>query len=239
MEENKPLENLTPETPVLPETPINTPANSVFDQKKKPWVKIAILLIVILLVCGGLVYAGMEIQKRQASSQHISNPEVVPTSTPAVIATVTPDPTTDWKTYTSPEKTYSFKYPNDSCWKIFPNTAPLGSSVSLQAEKCVNEEYVVDLFQANPVIYTSLEEYETKFEPITDHKRITLSGQEVVKAIIPGGPQSGGSFLEVFAVYKGQGYVISQRFPGLMDKNKLTDLPDPNPDILSTFKFVN
>ena len=109
----------------------------------------------------------------------------------------------------------------------------------MQAEKCVNEEYTVNLFQVNPVIYTSLEEYETKFEPITDHQRITISGQEVVKAIIPGGPQSGGSFLEVFAVYKGQGYVISQRFPGLMDKNKLTDLPDPSPDILSTFKFIN
>jgi len=105
MEENKTLENQTPEPVVLPETPEDTPVNSVVEQKKKPWVKIVILLIVILLVCTGLVFAGMEIQKRQAAT--------LPTPSLVAIATPTPDPTASWKTYISAKYGYSIKYPNN------------------------------------------------------------------------------------------------------------------------------
>lgn len=102
-----------------------------------------------------------------------------------------------------------------------------------------SSESNVDLFQVVPSVYKSTDECIAKFSPKTDYVKTSLNELNAVKAVIPGGPQAGGSSLEIFVVFKGQGYSISYRLKGLMDKNKLDQFPNPNPDILSTFKFLD
>jgi len=70
--------------------------------KKSNPPKIILFVILGLLVAGGLVYAGMNIGKKQTPTV------VVP---PVIEPTPTPDPTADWKTYTNSEYGYSIKYP--------------------------------------------------------------------------------------------------------------------------------
>lgn len=118
MEENISTENISPEPVVSAETPEIIPEIPVVEKKKKPWINIVILLIVILLGCAGLVFAGVQIQKNQASNQSTPSPEVTVTPTFDLIA--------EWKTYSSDEYGFSFKYPKD--WVV--EDTPIGDAPS-------------------------------------------------------------------------------------------------------------
>ncbi len=90
-----------PDEQVLPQTP------SVIGKRKVKPFTIAILLIVILLISVGLVYAGMQISKRNQPKVWIEPPLTVATPQPTEII----DKTGSWKTYTNEVFGYSLKYP--------------------------------------------------------------------------------------------------------------------------------
>ncbi len=115
MEENIPSQQIPKSTQEISQ--LKEPISPEIIKPSKPWLKFVVLLVGILLIGGGLVFAGMEIQKRQTSKQI--------TSTPEAIATPTPDPTADWKTYTNDKYGFGFKYPNN--WSTYDNTQKANS----------------------------------------------------------------------------------------------------------------
>lgn len=143
---------------------------------------------------------------------------------------------TNWKEYTDTRVGYSLKYPNDSSWKPFINNAESTAAFMCEGD-CSN--YTVDLFQITPVIFTSIDEYLEKDTLVTDKTKIQLSGQTAIKGVQSGSEQAGGSFVVVFFVHNGKGYLIIQRFRGMYNKTMLNQLPVGNPDIISTFMLTD
>jgi len=107
------------QTPEVQSQPVQSPA-PVVPERKSSLPLIIILLVAILLVGIGGVYAGMQIGKKQVTpNQIISQPPILPTTIPTSIPTQlpeitsapTPDATTNWKTYTNTEYGFSVKIP--------------------------------------------------------------------------------------------------------------------------------
>lgn len=103
----------------LGQTPVTVEKNKVSP------VTIVILLIVILLVGVGGVYAGMQISKKQTPVPLVSQSTIIPTSfvqpttiltsipTQVVQPTIIPtsDATANWKVYTNKDFSFAIKYP--------------------------------------------------------------------------------------------------------------------------------
>lgn len=100
------------------------PSSPVPKSKKGPLV--ILLVISGLILAGGLVYAGMQIGKKQSQISSLPTPiptevlipTIIPSPTEIVIPTTfvstpTPDPTAGWKTYTNGTEKYRFKYPQN------------------------------------------------------------------------------------------------------------------------------
>ena len=212
----------------------------VAEEKKNDFFKIFIILIGVLVVFGLFLNAYLLWQRpvvpvtptptAPASAITTFPKSVSPTQPPTVILSPTPDPTAGWKEYTSADRTYLFKYP--SIWKINDGN----TFVNVFCEKCQTSN-TVDLFQVTKIIYKSIEEYIQKNTVMTDYKKIKFNNREALMVVIPGGPQAGGSSLTVFTINNGQGYELAYRFTNLMDKTKISDFPEADPDILSTFRF--
>jgi len=124
---------------------------------------------------------------------------------------------------------FSVSYPDDGLWQ----TGNSGSAVYCQS---CSPQHTIDMVMLNPVIYTSIGEYLEKDTLSTQYEKITLDGLEAVKGVQPGGPQAGGSFQTYFFVYNGQGYLITERYPSIMDAQSFTDFPPANPAIMASFK---
>lgn len=101
MEEIKETKNPLSESTITSEVPGVTP---VMEQKKRPLFKIIILLIVLLLSGAGLVFAGMEIQKRQTNTQPTPAPDLYPEQGRSATA--------EWETFSS-SFGYSLKTPQN------------------------------------------------------------------------------------------------------------------------------
>jgi len=86
--------------PVLEQTPV------VVEKKKVSPLTIVVLLVVILLVGVGGIYAGMQLGKNQIKVW-VEPPLTVATPEPTEII----DETSTWKTYISKNKEYQIKYP--------------------------------------------------------------------------------------------------------------------------------
>lgn len=72
------------------------------------------MVILGLILAGGLVYAGIQIGKKQ--SQVSYGPIPVPTETlipTNIVSTPTPDPTANWKTYINITEKYRLRYPQN------------------------------------------------------------------------------------------------------------------------------
>lgn len=106
-------ENISQVQPV--EAPLKQP---------KPWLKITLFSILGLVLAGGLIFAGIQIGKRQVVPFSVSptpvpssvvTPVSAPPATPTSISLTTPtiDPTANWKTYTDEKLGVSIKYPSD------------------------------------------------------------------------------------------------------------------------------
>lgn len=197
---------------------------------------IGVLIFVLLsLTAYGAYWYGQSVNTAKltpstsSSTGKVSSFSNVPTPKP-VLAPV--EETASWETYTN--DVLSFKYPSDSDWKVYPSE---NFSVAVMCETCLTNS-TVDLFQVAPVIFKSIDDYMIKDTLSMDKRRIKLSGLDAVEGVQSGGPQAGGSFITVFVVYRGQGYLLSERFRKLYDKNSLGQFSVPMPDLLPTFKFL-
>lgn len=79
---------------------------------------IIFFVILVLILAGSLVYAGIQIGKKQSQVAVLPTPVptkvLVPAENPTIIPlTPTPGPTANWKIYTNIKYGYEFKYPHD------------------------------------------------------------------------------------------------------------------------------
>ena len=139
----------------------------------KPWLKIILFSVLGLAFTGGLVFAGYQMGQRQilrlgsGQANYISQPtptskatstpsqESPPTPTEKLILTSTPDPTTDWQTYTNQEYGYQFKCPRTSIHKVELSsedglTKPFYQEICYQDDKQVRIQ-VVSLDNNTPI----------------------------------------------------------------------------------------
>jgi len=117
-------ENISQDQPVG--IPVN-PVQCSQPVKGKPWLKIALFLVLGSVLVGGLVFAGIQIGKKQnqPSVQLLPTPSTVTFQSPTPAEVVTPksDPTANWRIYEvdyRSTKTFGFrlKYPDDPKWNI-------------------------------------------------------------------------------------------------------------------------
>jgi len=160
----------------------------------------------------------------------------------------TPSPGTSdemegWKTYSSPSidnglTEVTFRRPNS--WKVdetrVGNPFPPGYEVSVSKDGERVDGQTIDLIWLKATIYKSTDEYinKTKGE-LSEYKNIDFLGITAVKGIYRGSKQA-GTIVDIFFVKDGLGYILETRYLDIF--NTLDELPDPNPNILSTFKFV-
>lgn len=109
-------------------------------------------------------------------------------------------------------------------------------STAVACEACTDAK--IDMFQVTPVIFTSIEEYMQKDTLTSDKTEITLNGLPAVRGIQSGSEQAGGTFVVVFIVKDGKGYLLQQRYAGLFNKTKFSEIPQAEPDILASFRFA-
>lgn len=106
------MEQPNTEIPTFPQPENIQPAPVTLpplQKSKLPMIFIMILLLV-LFTGVGIVLGKYVLNPTTSSVEKL----VLPTPTvPSVLATPTPDPTTNWKTYTSLNGKYQFQYPND------------------------------------------------------------------------------------------------------------------------------
>lgn len=107
----------------------------VQNQQEKRWLKIGLLVVAGLVFATGLVFAGMQIGRRQATRDTSYETRKIPTLTPTQFPAVTPTPytspeptlspllseapvkeddeTAGWRSYISQEGKFSIKYPSN------------------------------------------------------------------------------------------------------------------------------
>lgn len=219
-------------------------------RKKIPLWVIAIVVFVLVLLTGGVV---LVMSQKSVSSTSKSNSTKTPTnSTQENAANInqsnnkTDADTSIWNTYTSPTKKFSFKYPSDGTW-----TMPISSnSSSVACQKNCPKPYNIKNFTSQKTDKTSIEQFilslnttNINLHPyISDYKLITINGVNAVEVLIPAQPGStSGPTVEIFIVIDGVGYLYTYTYidPALNSVTKLDNLPDPNPNILSTLQIGN
>ncbi len=213
-------------------------------QKQKGFAPIIILVgvLVIAVVVGGVYFLGKQATPKTSQSlQPTTQPTIQPTTVPPILTpNVNSAPTgaeeaADWKTYTNTKYGFSFQYPSDSDWVFIEHGGP-DVWVSAKCNQCLNQ--TVDYFEVMPIKIKSLDDYINNPVGTSDFTKISLDGVPAVKAAYAGSEQAGGSSIKVFFVYIGQGYEISIWYP-ILGINSINKFPKANPDILSTFKFIN
>jgi len=254
----QPIQPVTPET----QTPVTQPIQSTPNPPsgKTKYILIALLILLILVVVGGAYYLGASRQESAPSKNNsATTTTITPTATPIPTAPPTPtltnDPTANWKTYSSPDNAYSFKYPDDINWKLTVTTGANFVSPDVQCSiiACPLPYNVFD-FSGGISNVKSIDEYIQAFNTtnpavsshatpyIQDYQKIKISGLDAVETLVQTGKLAGsGPIVTVFVVSKGQGYSFGYTYTDvkLNTATKFSQLPTPNPDFISTLKFTN
>jgi hypothetical protein len=111
------------QTPI--QEPVQIPVQVPTSQNKTNWVMIVLLILSTILL---ILTVFLSLQNQQLKKQ-VLNPQVSPTvqvlfPTPKTSSSISisPDKTTNWKTYVNEKFRYSVKYPNDWTYREFPDT---------------------------------------------------------------------------------------------------------------------
>lgn len=217
-------------------------------KRKIPLWVIPVVVFVLALLTSSIVFIMSQKSggiTTKFNTSKISNNTSAPNSNSGLNNSKNPA-TANWTTYTSPTKTFSFKYPSDGSW-----TMPYGASPSsVMCQKNCPKPYNIKNFTSQKSDKTSIEQFilslnttNQNLHPyISDYKLITINGINAVEVLIPAQPGSpNGPTVEIFIVIDGVGYLYTYTYidPALNSVTKLANLPDPNPNILSTLQIGN
>lgn len=116
--------------PVPPVQPAEPPAQTIPPiqpplppPQSRSFLSKPLIILLIVFVLFAIFYAGMYFKLNSMITNIITPPKLTPTSV-AQIPTPTPDPTTNWKTYTNTKYSLSFKYPSTWFFKDAAGIAP-------------------------------------------------------------------------------------------------------------------
>lgn len=255
-ENNKNLNQPLTQSPSPEQTPSAVPP---VPETTKPKFKFPILIVgrvIFLLLIGTASAAFVFLPKSDKQTEFGSNPEptttqanVIPSSRPSIVSqspTLTPDPTANWKTYTSSKANYSFKYPTE--WPL-TNVQP-----SQGCDVCVEQVNFTPKYNPNSGdsnIAVILIFKEDKIKTLDDYVNIhvkgdsskvnlqytTVGGEKAVSYTLSGGiPPL--PVIEYAVVKNGMYYIIRLEDSVETNKNKEKNLMLFN-EILPTFKFTN
>ncbi len=182
------------------------------------------LLLISCLLAGFFAWKTQKLVSELRVATNVLKPTPIATSTP------TPDPTANWKTYTSTKYGFSFKYPNDFINKEISNNSfilSVGSkdySLSLKTDLNLN-------------IYTSeVKDIKRLFD--TKKQNVNINGVGPYTAYLRSTQSAGGefSFLRTILIPTSS-YIIDLSLSPKDEDNfeKTETLAD---QILSTFKFT-
>lgn len=157
-----------------------------------------------------------------------------------------------WETYTSDVYQFSFQYPKE--WVLKEATNPsFWVCASCESYGGPTEPGVICDPKFNiGAICVSMSNVKD-FNEITSNKiyaeneSASFLGNEAVHVVYPGNPSAGGSYLKTFIkrnmkIYETdltRIYEINLIYRDLFNIEKLSEFPEPKPDILSTFKFID
>lgn len=194
---------------------------------------ILILLVVILLVVGaGVAWMYMQGQNAQKAAEEAQKTAVVPTATPAIA----PDPTADWKVYTS-ACGFTIKYPEDHNLEDAPATCVArhqgnGSIVSSDNGQTFYLNIAVD-----PKPKTTNFEDELKaYYPTSKDNQIptTVAGFQAIKFKVSENEQAGknGNGISTGVIILADGKFYQFNLIGVPESEEVFD------QMLTTFKIV-
>lgn len=223
---------------------ISTPLQSVNEEpktrSKTKWIILilTIVITVILLSCGAYF---LSLQKVDEKTTQSTVQAITTKNTPTITPKPTLVPTANWNIYTSSNGRYSFKYPSDGNWKMSSSSiADVQCSVTGCPKSYNIHNFIVVKSDKSSLqqFISSLNTTNANAQPyITDYKFIKINGLDAVEILTPSQAQSDtGPTVSVFIVIDGIGYLYSYTYldPNLNSVTKLDQLPDPNPNILST-----
>lgn len=197
---------------------------------------ILVFFIAVALLIGPIYY--FRIQKKGFRSNIPDVNNVIVNTTPSPVPQDAIDSSSGWKTFTKiiyhDNVKYTFNYPPH--WKV--NELTTSDDVTMECEPCAKEENI-DFVQIIRTPDMSINEYiEKQGELKADIEKIKFKGLDAVKSTTGGGTE--GAFVGIFFVQNGKSYLIDYRYPDLkyFNTKKLSELPNPIPDIPSTFEFL-
>lgn len=205
------------------------------DTTKTSTVAIITTAVIFTLIGATLMWGYQKMTQSTQTPSSVSQTVTSPAPTTVTAPTSLTNESQPLQHYSSSTNPYTFSYPQSTYWQLFETTGIKGDSVSVSCDTCMDAK--IDLFQVTPVIFTSIEEYMQKDTITTDKTAITLNGLPAVRGVQSGSEQAGGSFVVAFIVKGNQGYLLQQRYAGLFNKTKFTEIPQVEPNILASFKF--
>jgi len=220
---------------------------SVAPEKKPGVLILAISLIAILLVAGG-VYAGMRIGKNSKLKTQISKPNLksqnlTPTEAPVVTSAPTfqpeitplPDDTANWKSYTSVALGFTFNYPSEYnspeerenyLSLISPPNPDRGKGFELQNSE-LKVEIITEEAKEDNSPTKCFNDYNSSGGKIIGQSEITISG--INTTIIDWEGYGSGQF--ICTPHNNKRYLIN-KYP--LETTRQAEFDQ----ILSTFKFT-
>ena len=196
--------------------------------KQKGLAPILIVLLIATAISGYLIYQN---QSAKPTSPVTTVASPAPT---AAAETANPDSIgANWKTYTASD--FSFKYPSSGDWTIAKGdgSPSKGYVVRVYCWQC-EAGHTLNGFSVYRIAYTNNSDYLVSTQGVVDHQDFYFNGFKGVEVLSP--PNQGIGLVQYFTVNKGQGYILMNEAYS-SPSNKIKDLPVPNPNILSTFKF--
>ncbi len=236
----------------VPQPSIQQESTSPIEPKPKTNTTPFFIVLIILLmgIIGYLLYQNYQLKKQ------ISTFQPTPTTSTVAHSTSTPNPTLNWNTFTSVNKDYSFKYPNSIGWEVRIKGDETGSLARKNNGEVVCHILDTTTSEGIPVYKSctgfniesfgiSLSNEKTLDEHIKnstlyqDKTKIKFNNIDAVQSYYYGSVQA-PTCRETFFIYKNQGFNLDECYVR-EDYNHVTtpsELPPANPDILSTFEFL-
>lgn len=220
-----------------------SPSSNELRPKSK-LAKYLIGLVILGAVGYGIYY--LKTQKSNVKSQNdnskVKNVETptTPVATPTPItqqpiATTTPDPTADWKTYENKDYGFSFKYPRDWEYNVVSNKQVELNKIGKRLVVEGSDMYTIGLFISNGMedsidgLYTDLIADTPKEAQATINKSVINSYSVVIV----------DTYLQIQTYFLKNKISYSFVIPKVMSTSEFNESKSIYDQILSTFKFTD